>query len=33
MVVHNDVAKTHEEGNAHDVTIVAVLIKEKQRGW
>jgi hypothetical protein len=32
MVVHKDVAKTHEEGNAHDATIMAIPIKEKAKG-
>jgi hypothetical protein len=32
MVVHKDVAKTHEEANAHDVAIVIVPIKEKTKG-
>jgi hypothetical protein len=32
MVEHKDVAKTHEEGNAHDATIVAVPILKKTKG-
>jgi hypothetical protein len=32
MVVHKDVAKTHEETNAYDATIMAILIKEKTKG-
>jgi hypothetical protein len=32
MVVHKDVTKTHEKGNAHDANIMVVPVKEKAKG-